>query len=174
MTELERRSEKAATALRWWLVLAGVVLVTIGCDRAAKHVATTVLAGAPDRSYLADTVRLAYAENAGGFLSLGASLPAGVRTGIFTVATGLALLGLTVVAVRQRHARWPTLGLTLFVSGGLSNWIDRFISGSVVDFMIVGVGPLRTGIFNLADVAILLGAGLFLLGTLRGSDSRQR
>ena len=29
--------------------------------------------------------------------------------------------------------------------------------GSVIDFMNVGVGPLRTGIFNVADMAILLG-----------------
>ena len=54
------------------LLLLVAALLTIGCDRVTKHVATTMLAGEPDRSFWADTVRLGYAENAGGFLSLGA------------------------------------------------------------------------------------------------------
>jgi signal peptidase II len=39
--------------------------------------------------------------------------------------------------------------------------LDRIVHGTVVDFVSVGVGSLRTGIFNVADVAIL--AGLFML-----------
>jgi len=37
----------------------------------------------------------------------------------------------------------------------------------VVDFLNVGIGPLRTGIFNLADVAILSGAALVVAATAR-------
>ena len=73
------------------LVLVFAVVITIGCDRVTKHVATTTLAGTPDRSYLGDTVRVVYAENTGGFLSIGADLPAPARTALFTFATGLAL-----------------------------------------------------------------------------------
>jgi lipoprotein signal peptidase len=43
------------------------VVATIGCDRVTKHIATVALAGAPVRSYLADTIRLEYTENTGGF-----------------------------------------------------------------------------------------------------------
>jgi signal peptidase II len=60
----------------------------------------------------------------------------------------------------------PTLGLALFVAGGASNWIDRVARGSVVDFLNVGVGPVRTGVFNVADVAIMLGAGVVVLATV--------
>ena len=38
------------------------------------------------------------------------------------------------------------------MAGALSNLIDRIAVGSVIDFLNVGIGPLRTGIFNLADV----------------------
>jgi signal peptidase II len=48
---------------------------TIGCDRVTKHMAAALLADKPPQSFLADSVRLEYAENAGGFLSLGAGLP---------------------------------------------------------------------------------------------------
>lgn len=145
------------------VVLIVAALATIGCDRVTKHVATTMLAGMPSRSYLADTVRVVYAENPGGFLSLGASLPPTARTAVFSVATGIALLMLVIVALRRRTNRLATLGVTLFVAGGASNWIDRLVRGSVVDFLNVGVGPVRTGIFNIADVAIMLGIGVFVL-----------
>lgn len=150
----------------WRLALTLAVLSTIGCDRVTKHAAATFLSALPFRSYLADTVRLGYAENTGGFLSLGAELPSAVRTGLFTVGTGLLLCMLIFIAIRRRWDRLSTLGLALFVAGGASNWIDRVTRGSVVDFLNVGMGPVRTGVFNVADVAIMLGAGVIVIAAL--------
>jgi signal peptidase II len=147
-------------------------VATVGCDRVTKHLATSVLEGQPTRSYLGDTVRLGYAENLGGFLSLGAGLPEGVRTGVFTVATGLVLLMLVAVAIRGRWSGLRLAALVLFVAGGASNWIDRVLRGSVVDFLNVGLGSLRTGIFNVADMAIMLGVALLLLAELRKPAAR--
>jgi len=155
------------TTMAGRIVLIVAALFTIGCDRVTKHMAATTLAGMPSRSYLADTVRLAYVENPGGFLSLGATLPEGARTAVFTAVTGLTLAALVVIAIRYRWEGWTAIGLTLFVAGGGSNWIDRVMRGSVVDFLNVGVGPLRTGIFNVADVAIMLGATLVVVGEIR-------
>src|SRR5688572_8595141 len=155
----------------WRLALIVAVLSTIGCDRVTKHAAMTMLAGAPSRSYLADTVRLVYVENSGGFLSLGAGLPSVVRTGLFTAGTGLLLCLLVVLTIRGRWDRLPMLGVALFVAGGASNWIDRVARGSVVDFLNVGVGPLRTGIFNVADVAILAGAAMMAIGQMKSGGA---
>jgi signal peptidase II len=152
-----------------WLALIVAAVATIGCDRVTKHAASTMLAGEPDRSYLADTVRLGYVENTGGFLSLGADLPPAARTAVFSVGTGAALAALIGLALRTRHGSLALLGLVLFVAGGFSNWIDRIARGSVVDFLNVGVGPLRTGVFNVADVAIMLGAAFFFFGEFRRS-----
>ena len=151
---------------RWTsrLVLIGAVLGTIGCDRVTKHIASTTLAGAPGRTYFAETVWLGYMENPGGFLSLGAGLPPGARMIIFTFGTGVMLLALTAVAIRGALNGWPALGLALFIAGGASNWIDRVVRGSVVDFLNVGIGSVRTGVFNVADVAIMIGAVVFALG----------
>lgn len=156
----------------WHLALTLSVLSTIGCDRVTKHAAATFLSGIPSRSYLADTVRLVYVENTGGFLSLGAELPSAVRTGLFTVATGLLLSILVSIAIRRSRDRLSTLGLALFVAGGASNWIDRVTRGSVVDFLNVGVGPVRTGVFNVADVAIMLGAGVIVIATFGKKPSK--
>ena len=152
------------TSRRLALIL--IVLATIGCDRITKHAAMTMLAG-QDHSYLADTVRLAYVENSGGFLSLGANWPPVVRTMFFTIATGFILLIVGMVAIRRRLDGWSALGLALFLAGAASNWIDRIDRGRVVDFLNVGVGPVRTGVFNVADVAIMLGAAIVVLAEFR-------
>jgi signal peptidase II len=148
-----------------------IVLATVGCDRVTKHVATTMLAGAPARSYLGSTVRFEFAQNTGGFLSLGADWPPAVRTGFFTVATGLMLAVFAVYAIRQKWDRWTACGITLYLAGGASNLIDRAVHGSVVDFLNLGIGSVRTGVFNVADVALMLGGALFVAGEFR---SRRR
>lgn len=56
------------------------------------------------------------------------------------------------------------VGLALFCGGGLSNLLDRAVwGGTVVDFLEVEWGPVRTCIFNLADVAVVLGMALGIL-----------
>ena len=140
------------------LAAAGTIVV----DRVTKHLATATLAGTPARSFLGDTLRLDYARNPGAFLGLGADWPPEWRAALFT---GAAFIGLAVVAAlvrRLRHSPAALLGLALFAGGTVSNLVDRVVDGSVVDFLNVGVGPLRTGIFNVADVAILAGAALVL------------
>jgi len=140
-------------------------LATVGCDRVTKHAAVTLLADAQDRSFLADTVRLSYAENTGGFLSLGADLPVERRLVVFTIITGVLLVSLAAAAIHRRWAGARLLGAALIVGGGASNWIDRVAVGSVVDFLNVGIGPVRTGVFNVADVAIMLGVVLLMLAS---------
>jgi signal peptidase II len=150
-------------------VVALVVLVvaTVGCDRITKHLAVTALSDSPGRSFMHDTVRLQYSENTGGFLSLGATWPAPVRTTVFTLGNAV-LLGLMVfMAVRDRWSGLSALGAALFAAGGISNVADRVVRGSVVDFLNVGIGGVRTGIFNVADVAIMAGVLLFGIEMLR-------
>jgi signal peptidase II len=154
---------------RRWCLIVLLVTGTVGCDRVTKHIATQKLAGLPTQSYLADTLRLGYAENVGGFLSVGANLSAPVRTIIFTAATGVLLVLLIAAAWRNGWERWRTVALSLFIAGGASNWIDRFTTGMVVDFLNVGIGSLRTGVFNVADMAIMAGVALLLVTATKTS-----
>jgi len=149
------------------LLLLFAIVATIGCDQVTKRMATSSLAGTSGRSYLGGVVRVAYTENTGGFLGVGAELPPPVRTAIFTGATGLMLIGMIAIAIRERLQGLALLGATLFVAGGASNWIDRFANGRVVDFLNVGVGPVRTGIFNVADVALMGGGALLFVAEFR-------
>ena len=143
------------------LALLMLVVTTVGCDRVTKHFAAATLADAPRRSFLADTIRLEYTENSGAFLGLGAGWPADVRTGLFTVGTALLLIAVIATAIRGRWSGAALVGLLLFVSGGASNLIDRVARGSVIDFMNIGGGSVRTGIFNVADAAIMVGVAIW-------------
>ena len=108
---------------------------------------------------MADTVRLQYHENPGAFLSVGASWSPELRAVVFQIGNGLFLVALGRCRQPPRWSRVESCGLALFLAGALSNLIDRIAVGSVIDFLNVGIGPLRTGIFNVADVAIMAGAG---------------
>jgi len=147
------------------LLLAG----TAGCDRVTKHFAVTVLAGEPQQSFLADTVRLQYHENPGAFLAVGSTWSPAARVGMFQFGNALFLAIAGFLAARYRWSRMARCGLVLFLAGGLSNLTDRIAIGGVIDFLNIGIGPLRTGIFNVADVAILAGVSMVLWEFLRSS-----
>ncbi len=154
------------------LLLLVVLIGTISCDRVTKRIATHTLAGAANHSFLADTVRIAYVENTGGFLGLGAGFSPRGRAAVFVVATGVLLLTMAIAVVGWHWDGWSLAGLTLFLAGGTSNWIDRVVHGRVVDFLNLGVGPLRTGIFNVADVAIITGLNLLVWAQWIGERRR--
>ena len=154
-------------------LLCCLLAATAGCDRVTKHLALTTLAGYPDHSYLSDTVRLQYHENPGAFLSFGASWSPELRTMVFQIGNSLFLVALAVAASRRRWSRVESCGLALFMAGALSNLIDRIAVGTVIDFMNVGVGPFRTGIFNVADVAIMVGIVLVVAEPFRSLIARR-
>jgi signal peptidase II len=153
------------------LALVGLIVATIGCDQVSKRVASVHLATSPGHSFLGDAVRLQYAENRGGFLSIGADLPEWARTAIFSVGTAVALVAYVISALTLPLDRRAIIGLCLLFAGGLSNLVDRLLLGRVIDFLNIGVGPLRTGIFNVADVAVMVGAVLLIAAYFRTPEA---
>jgi signal peptidase II len=150
--------------LRFALVLI-VLLCCVGCDQAVKAFAKGALAFSPPVLLLDGAVQFQYAENPGAFLSLGAGLPAGVRYLFGVVLVGATQLALFAFLMRTRRlSTAQRIGFSLFLAGGVGNWIDRIANdGRVIDFVSLGLGPLHTGIFNVADVAITAGIVVILL-----------
>ena len=148
-----------------------VLLVScVGCDLLTKHVAQSHLKGQPPHSYLGDMVRLQYAENPGAFLGLGQQMPDAVRWGVLVVVNGLitTVLASTII-FRSRMAWWRVAACALLLAGAIGNLIDRVrFDGLVVDFMNLGIGPLRSGIFNVADMAIMAGAIALMVPAVLG------
>lgn len=147
---------------RYPVVLISVVAV-LGLDQWTKVLATEHLLGEPTRYYFNEWFKLTYALNDGAFLSLGSELGPILRPVLLTVFPAVLLIGLVWFIFRERDLNsWQVVSLALIVGGGLSNIVDRIIYGKVVDMMQIDVDPLPpTGIFNIADVAIM--AGMFMM-----------
>jgi signal peptidase II len=162
-------------AKRSFLILV-VLFACVGCDQTTKSIAKSVLPETEALSFLGDSVRLRLVYNPGGFLSFGASLPEPLRKGIFTIGVGFLLLGSLAYAL-YANTRFPSevLAAALVFSGGVGNLLDRLLyNGSVVDFISLGFGSIRTGIFNLTDLSIILGVVLLLVTSFQRSRRQVR
>lgn len=150
-------------------LIAVMLLACVGCDQTTKSLARAHLQNRPTLSLFGDTLRLQYTENPGAFLSLGASLPPNWRRAVFT-AGGMALVAAALLYALfvARLSLVQIVAVALICGGGIGNLVDRlYYDGRVADFLNVGAGSLRTGIFNVADMALMAGLVLFVAPALR-------
>src|SRR5690606_18215060 len=114
------------------------------------------LKGQEDIALLGGIVRFLYAENTGAWGSLGQDWPEPVKLVVMTALPLGVLAWIGVRMVRDHNLpRLEALAYALIIAGGIGNIIDRIRLGYVVDFLWMGVGPLTTNIFNIADVSIV-------------------
>lgn len=143
-----------------------VLAISVALDQATKVVAIETLRGRAPQIFLGNVFRLEYSENPGAFLSLGSTLSESTRFWLLSVAVAISLLALLIYTLRYAEfTRVQLIGTLLLIGGGISNLIDRLCRshGQVVDFMNMGIGSLRTGVFNVADVFIMAGVGVLLI-----------
>ncbi|QDV19449.1 Lipoprotein signal peptidase [Gimesia panareensis] len=156
-------SSTVSKATRYTLLLICLIFC-VGCDQFTKQIAVEKLKFEPPITYFNNALRMEYAENTGAFLSVGSRLSKPVRFFLLVVANAAFLL----IVASMLLFRWQMpliqfIALSLLLAGGIGNLIDRvFLNGIVIDFLNIGIGPLRTGIFNVADMAITGGAILML------------
>lgn len=94
--------------------------------------------------------------------------PANSRLGtVALVAVSIVVVAFLVWWLWRSTSRWLTAGFGLIVGGALGNVIDRVVYGRVADFFhFYGFG-YDWYIFNVADVAITIGAILIIYDVLR-------
>jgi len=142
------------------LLFCTISIAFISCDRVTKSLAKTHLMNHPDISYLHNTFKLEYAENTGAALSLGDSLPKALSFWVLSMMPLALMIALVVYTLKNLHKlnTLKMVALALIFAGGMGNVIDRiFFDRHVTDFMNVGIAGLRTGIFNVADMAVTAG-----------------
>jgi signal peptidase II len=151
-----------------------ICLISVGMDQGSKWYASEYLPKFKMSSYWNDMLRIGYAENTGAFLGLGSGMSDSAKFLIFVGAVGFILCALLVYILRTKtQTTYGLASLTLIFSGGISNFYDRAVNnGAVIDFLNIGIGALRTGIFNVADMAIMLGVFLLLFAKDKKADSK--
>ena len=140
-----------------------------GFDRFTKNYAQKYLSGSIPISMSNDFFRIQYSENSGAMLGLGANLPNQIRIILFVIFVGIILASIVMYAIKAHYlSSTQFVGLLVLASGGIGNFIDRLINnGAGIDFLNIGVGPLRTGIFNIADIFIMSGTFIFIFSSLK-------
>jgi signal peptidase II len=111
--------------------------------------------------------RITHTENTGAAFSLFADSPAPWKTALLIAFSAVALIVVVALLWKNNHAHVTTgIGLSLIMGGALGNLWDRAVHGRVVDFLLVYVKQYQWPVFNIADSAIVIGAGLLVIEVL--------
>lgn len=141
------------------ILISSIMILTVIADQLTKILARDILNGGKEFIYLNQMLIFKHTENTGAFLSLGANLPETYRIAIFVILVFIGLSYMLYSTIQDKKLSFgETICLSLIIGGGYGNLIDRIFRGSVTDFVNMGIGNLRTGIFNVADVAVTTGA----------------
>lgn len=158
-----------------YILFFSILLGGIGIDQLTKWIATQTLIGAGRVQVLGDFFAFTYAENDGAFLSLGSNWNPTIRLLTLTILPGLLLVGVMLYMLRaERVGRAECIAFSCIASGGIGNIIDRIAAGRVVDFMHMDFwGITETGVFNIADILIMAGIGVYIVAYFRQRKSEE-
>lgn len=153
-----------------------LLALVIGFDRVTKiyvrdHIHFSIII-----TVIKDFLTITRVENTGAFLSLGTSLQNPWRFIILNLLPAVALVwGLLYVLLKPNLHLLNQVGIITILAGGMGNLYDRAVYGSVTDFVHMNFGIFETGIFNVADVAIMIGVGILLLNAyLREREEKKQ
>lgn len=157
-----------------WSVLLLLVTLNFGCDQISKKIARVEISSYESISIIKDRFTLLKVENKGAFLSLGDQMPYIFR---LIILTGLPLLflayGLYYLFSKRNLPIGMQIALCFLIGGGTGNLYDRIVHGSVTDFMHMDFYIFQTGVFNFADISIMIGIGILLVQSLLQRNKAQ-
>jgi signal peptidase II len=148
------------------ILLLLIVALNVGCDQISKNIVRNKIEFDENISVIKNHFILTKVENTGAFLSAGNNLPDAVRFILLSLLPILVLgYALFYVIYKVNLPRLMQIGICFLIGGGIGNVYDRLVYGSVTDFMHMDFGIFRTGVFNLADVSIMIGIGILFISS---------
>jgi signal peptidase II len=150
----------------------GIILLiaaNISCDQVSKSIAREELSYGEQTEVVGRMLMLTKVENKGAFLGMGSNLPDWLKNILLLGLPGLVMIGIFVfLMIKTEFTKTTVIGLSFIVGGGIGNLYDRILYGEVTDFLHMDFGGVfRTGIFNMADVSVMVGTGLILLESFK-------
>ena len=137
------------------------IFLLILLDQAVKGYVVKEIPLGGMRRFIPKVVSLTYLKNSGAAFSMLEN-----QQWFFTIITLIAMGAAFVYLYRHIEGSiWLLLGLTLIISGGIGNFIDRLRQGFVVDMFHLDF--MNFAIFNVADIYLTIGVGLLLIYLLR-------
>jgi signal peptidase II len=151
-----------------------IALAVILLDRWSKRAVASHIALYAHIQVIPGFFRLTHTENTGAAFSLFADSPSHWKTAMLI---GFSLVAMVIVSAllwkQTRPFTATSVALSLILGGAVGNLWDRLASGRVVDFLLFYVKQYQWPVFNLADSAIVIGAGLLVLEIMFGKSNWQ-
>jgi signal peptidase II len=146
-----------------FLIALGVVIL----DRLAKLAVERKIPLHDDIPIIPGFFRLTHLENRGAAFGLFADSPSEWKVAVLVLFSVVALVVVSALLWKNSHALSSTgVGLSLILGGAIGNLWDRLAAGHVTDFLLFYVGHYQWPAFNVADSAIVIGAGLLVFEIL--------
>lgn len=146
------------------LLLFLLVGINVACDQITKDIARDNLEYGERTEYASGFLTIIKVENTGAFLSLGSDFSPLMKQIILWGFPSIALIAMFFFVMKSdKVTRASFVGLSFVIGGGIGNVYDRIQFGSVTDFLLLDFGFAKTGIFNAADLSIMVGTGILLL-----------
>ncbi len=140
-----------------------VTIIVVVLDQISKLVVQAKMLPYQSYDYFNGLVSIIHVKNTGAAFSI---LP----SQSLLLAIIAAVVFVTVWLNRRLVRDYPRvfqMGVAIALGGAVGNFIDRVRLGGVVDFIDIHYWP----VFNVADIAIVSGVGLIVLGLLQKNKS---
>ncbi len=144
-----------------------IALLVVLLDRFSKLAIERNLSLHDSISLIPGFFRLTHIENRGAAFGLFADSPSEWKIAGLVLFSLVALVIVATLLWKNSHSMTTTgVGLSLILGGAIGNLWDRLVSGHVVDFLLFYIGQYQWPAFNVADSAIVIGAGLLVFEIL--------
>ncbi len=144
-----------------------IAFLVVLLDRLSKLAIEKNLSLHDSISLIPGFFRLTHIENRGAAFGLFADSPSEWKIAGLVLFSLIALVIVATLLWKNSHSLTITgVGLSLILGGAIGNLWDRLVSGHVVDFLLFYVGQYQWPAFNVADSAIVVGAGLLVFEIL--------
>ena len=142
----------------------GVFFINYILDRFTKILAVGHLKGKGSIRFFNNLFVLIYAENTGAFLSFGKDWNIYIKYAVLLIIPIIiCIIGLLYLMIKEKK-NYRVIICSSIIGGGMGNLVDRlFNEFTVIDFMNFGIGNIRTGILNVADLSITFGVIILLI-----------
>ena len=142
----------------------GIFLINYILDRITKYIAIEYLKGNEAIRFFNNVFALIYAENTGAFLNLGKNWNVYIKyLVLLIIPIIICIVGLLYLMFKETKKYRIIIG-SCIIGGGIGNLVDRLFNNfTVIDFMNFGIGNIRTGILNVADLSVTFGVIALIL-----------
>ncbi|UAB74252.1 signal peptidase II [Mesoflavibacter sp. SCSIO 43206] len=151
------------------ILITALIFLNIAIDQISKFIVRAEVGKGSVSEIIGDVFTLHNVENKGAFLGMGSDFSPALRITLLLILPILVLAFVLRHIIKDKTMNMFTLvGFCCIIGGGIANVYDRIVYGSVTDFLHLDFGGfLRTGIFNLADVSVMVGMGCLIVGSFK-------